>query len=205
MNINEINDVLLEKVKNGDSEARDKIISLNIPYVGYILKRKIGGLKHQDIEDYMEIGIIGLIKAVDSYDPSKGVKFSTYSFKCIQNELMMEIRRNKKHKGTLSLDYMINNGEKDICSYLNNFADPEDINETIDDIISIKTIKKVIATKINTNQASVLNARYFTTQDVQSQLQVSQDLQMSQSYVSRLEQRGIKNLQHELCKAETNC
>ncbi len=203
MDIKKQNEELLLKIRQGDKKARDKMIELNIPFVNYVLTHKIGYIKPQDREDFLECGILGLIKAVDSYKPEKGTEFSTYSARCIENEFLMEIRKNKKYRTTLSLDNVLHHKDEKVCSYLDNIADPEDINETIDDIIAIKTIKKVIATKLKENQASVLNARYFSG-DVKPQSEVSQELEISQSYVSRLEKRGIDRIKKVYDKVENS-
>lgn len=203
MDIEKQNDELFLKIRQGDKKARERLIETNLPFVNYILTHKIGFIKPQDREDFLECGIIGLIKAIDSFNPEKGVKFSTYSARCIENELLMEIRRNKKYKTTLSLDNVFQHKDRDVCTYLDNLADPEDINETIDDIIAIKTIKKVIATKMNENQATVINARYFTGV-LKPQSEVSQELDISQSYVSRLENRGIERIKKMYDKVEIN-
>lgn len=203
MDIKELNKTLMERVKQGDMKARDKIIMLNLPFVTHIFTTKFKNTKAQDREDFLECGVLGLIKAVDTFKIDKGFEFSTYAARCIENEILMKIRLEKKHKGIISLDEPVNCKAEEKYTKIDSVKDPEDINETIDDLMDIKSIKTLVKCKLPENQAKVIESRYFSG-DIKTQAEVVQETGFSQSYVSRLEKKGIEYLRTHLIKAENS-
>ena len=101
---------LFEKMKNGDKRAREKLISHNLRLVAHIVKRYTNSL---EADDLLSVGTIGLVKAIDSFDYDKKVQLSTYAARCINNEILMLIRANKKHKNVVSLNSLTSNNEED--------------------------------------------------------------------------------------------
>ena len=94
----------IEKLKQGDKDAREVLINHNLRLVAHIVKKYSNSL---EADDLISVGTIGLIKAVDSFNGEKGVLLSTYASRCIENEILMLIRANKKHKDTISLNSML--------------------------------------------------------------------------------------------------
>ena len=112
-----------EKMKNGDKKAREKLVSHNLRLVAHIVKKYTNSL---EADDLLSVGTIGLIKAVDSFDYSKNVQFSTYAARCINNEILMLIRSNKKHKNVVSLSSLTSNNEDDKDLELQDFLASDD-------------------------------------------------------------------------------
>ena len=99
-----------EKMKKGDMKARDKLISHNLRLVAHVVKRYTNSL---EVDDLLSVGTIGLIKAIDTFDYDKKVQLSTYAARCINNEILMLIRANKKHKNVVSLNSLTSSNEED--------------------------------------------------------------------------------------------
>ena len=180
--------------QDGDLMARNKLIEHNLRLVVFLSKKyENTGL---ELEDLVSIGTLGLIKAVKTYRLDKNIKLATYASRCIENEILMDLRKNKKRRSEISLE--------DSLSYDSegNELRLEDILGTEDDIVT-KNIeqeqeKKLLIKEINDlneRDRKIMILRYvlFNTKDV-TQKDVAEMLGISQSYISRIEKKVIKRL-----------
>ncbi len=187
-----------------DSAARAKLIEHNLRLVVYIAKKfdntGVG------VEDLISIGTIGLIKAINSYKPDKNIKLATYASRCIENEILMYLRRNSKTKMEVSIDEPLNvdwDGNELLLSDI--LGTEEDvIYRDIEEEVERKLLNKAIS-KLSERERTIVDLRYgLTAVDgaEMTQKEVADLLGISQSYISRLEKRIIKRLKKEIVKLD---
>lgn len=186
----------VEKSMNGDIEARQKLIEHNLRLVVYLAKRYEN--TKVDLEDLVSIGTIGLIKGVNTYKLDKNIKLATYASRCIDNEILMYLRKNKKRKTEVSFE--------DSLSYDSegNELHLEDIMGTDADIVTKgieeETDKKLLEeeiNKLNKRDKQIMILRYgLFDQNETTQKDVAKMLGISQSYISRIEKKVIKRLKN---------
>ncbi len=186
----------VEKSMNGDVEARQKLIEHNLRLVVYLAKRYEN--TKVDLEDLVSIGTIGLIKGVNTYKLDKNIKLATYASRCIDNEILMYLRKNKKRKTEVSFE--------DSLSYDSegNELHLEDIMGTDADIVTKgieeETDKKLLEeeiNKLNKRDKQIMILRYgLFDQNETTQKDVAKMLGISQSYISRIEKKVIKRLKN---------
>ena len=189
----ELNCVL--KAKQGDITARNKLIEHNLRLVVFLAKKYES--TGYDLEDLVSIGSIGLIKGIETYKPDKNIKLATYASRCIANEILMYIRKNKKRKTEISLEDSLTYDAEGNELHL------EDILGTDDNIIFNEFSKKVDKSilqkeliKLNAREKQIMMLRYGLNQtDEYTQKEVAEILGISQSYISRIEKKIIKKLQ----------
>lgn len=178
----------LRKYFNGDKEARDVLIEHNLRLVVHIAKKYISN--DQELEDYTSIGIIGLIKAIDSFKENKGYKISTYASRCIENEILMYIRATKKQKAELSLSQVIGTDKDGNDMELLDILEQEDV-DTVDSIYNktlLKEAQEFLDKKLDKREKYILNSRYgLDGRKAKTQQEVANELGISRSYVSRIE------------------
>lgn len=178
----------LRKYFNGDKEARDVLIEHNLRLVVHIAKKYISN--DQELEDYTSIGIIGLIKAIDSFKENKGYKISTYASRCIENEILMYIRATKKQKAELSLNQVIGTDKDGNDMELLDILEQEDV-DTVDSIYNktlLKEAQNFLDKKLDKREKYILNSRYgLDGRKAKTQQEVANELGISRSYVSRIE------------------
>jgi RNA polymerase sporulation-specific sigma factor len=193
---------LINKLADGNMEVKSTLIEHNLRLVVYIAKKfENTGI---NIEDLVSIGTIGLIKAVNTFEPKKNIKLATYASRCIENEILMYLRRNLKHRVEVSLDEPLNvdwDGNELLLS---------DVLGTESDMIYKKIEGEVEKNllwqamhKLNPREKTIIQLR-FGLGDVgeKTQKEVADILGISQSYISRLEKRILKRLQREIRKIE---
>lgn len=184
--------VLVKKIKLGDENARNELIEHNLRLVAHVVK-KFNNCGEAD--DLIGVGTIGLIKAIKSYNPDKNVTLSTYASRCIENEILMLLRSSKKHLKTQSLEEVVAS-DKDGNELT--FGDTlEDNDESVDEIISrkylMKDIKKIIAEKLTEREQIIINLRYgLTGEPPMPQREVAKRLNISRSYISRIEVKALQ-------------
>lgn len=182
------------KYKNGDKEARNKIISCNARLVIHIVK------KYQNtkinLSELFSIGIVGLVKAVDTYDLSKKIKFPSYAGVCINNEILMFLRRNKKHEKEVSLDAPLRIGkDQDEGSFEDLLENPNvNIIEDYEKKESIEEIKKFVSQLPELEREVIYLYFGFYKDREYSQKEIANKTGFSQSYVSRVLKRALKKL-----------
>ena len=183
-------------------EAREKLIRHNLRLVIHIAKKYDGC--GEDSEDLISIGVIGLIKAVDTYSMDKGVKISTYAAKCIENEILMHIRSNKKYFSATSVGDSIG-VDKDGSSLT--LLDVLPSNEpTPDEILSRKIkLEKLIqyTSTLDNKEKEIISLRYGMNNERLTQKEVAKKYNISRSYVSRIEKRALTKLLNEFKKDQS--
>jgi len=194
--------LLISQLDNGDSGVKGTLIEHNLRLVVYIAKKfENTGI---NIEDLVSIGTIGLIKAVNTFEPKKNIKLATYASRCIENEILMYLRRNLKNRAEISIDEPLNidwDGNELLLS---------DILGTEGDMIYKKIEGEVEKSllwqamhKLNSRESTIIQLRFGLNDGTEkTQKEVADILGISQSYISRLEKRILKRLQREIRKIE---
>lgn len=191
-----------EKMKNGDKKAREKLISHNLRLVAHIVKKYTNSL---EADDLLSVGTIGLIKAIDTFDYGKKVQLSTYAARCINNEILMLIRSNKKHKNVVSLNSLTTNGDDDKDLELKDVlsSDDDEIFVQVETNLTMQKIKKIINQKLDDREQSVIKLRYGIDCDkALTQKEVADVLGISRSYISRIENKTLQIIREEFDKDE---
>ena len=181
-----------------DAEAKHTLIEHNLRLVVYIAKKfdntGVG------VEDLISIGTIGLIKAINSYDKDKNIKLATYASRCIENEILMYLRRTNKLKGEISIDEPLNqdgDGNELLLSDILG-TDYDSISRGLEDEVDKKLLKGAIA-KLNSREKNIMELRFgFITGNEKTQKEVGDMLGISQSYISRLEKKIISKMRKEI-------
>ncbi len=187
---------LVIKSNNGDVDARNKLILHNLRLVVFLAKKYDN--TNETLEDLVSIGSIGLIKGINTYRPDKNIKLATYASRCIENEILMFLRKNKKRNTEISFEDSINfDGEGNELHLEDVFGtDPELIpkayEDKIDKIILLKEIEK-----LGDRDKEIIKMRYgLMGSEEYTQKEVADMLGISQSYISRIEKKTIKKLQN---------
>lgn len=194
--------LLSEKLAEGDGKAREQLITHNLRLVVYIAKKfESSGV---NIEDLISIGTIGLIKAVNTFSPEKNIKLATYASRCIENEILMHLRKIASQKMEVSLDEPLNtdwDGNELMLSDVLG-SDGDEINREMEDEDEKRILLKVIDT-LPQREREIIDMRFGLGEKPElTQKQVADKLGISQSYISRLEKRIIKRIGDKL-KAQT--
>ena len=193
---------LLKRLEGGDTAVRSVLIERNLRLVVYIARKfENSGV---GIEDLVSIGTIGLIKAVNTFDPQKNIKLATYASRCIENEILMYLRRNSRVRTEISFDEPLNvdwdGNELLLSDVLGTESDLtyKNIEEEVD-----KNLLNLAMTRLNSREKRILELRFGLHNGVEkTQKEVADFLGISQSYISRLEKRIIKKLKKEIKKMD---
>ncbi|WP_243386746.1 RNA polymerase sporulation sigma factor SigE [Bacillus kexueae] len=193
-------EVLLKKLPSGDQTARSILIERNLRLVVYIARKfENTGI---NIEDLISIGTIGLIKAVNTFNPEKKIKLATYASRCIENEILMYLRRNNKIRSEVSFDEPLNidwdGNELLLSDVLGTEEDiiTKDLEANVDRKLLMKALEQ-----LNEREKQIMELRFgLRGGEEKTQKDVADMLGISQSYISRLEKRIIKRLQKEFNK-----
>ena len=193
-------DLYVEKAKLGDKEARSKLIEHNLRLVAHIVKKYDN--KNEDTDDLISIGTIGLIKGVDSYSKKKNTRLTTYAARCIENEILMYFRNNKKRSKDISINESIGfdkeGNEITILDILKTPAPDFALDIHKDDNISeLKTYLSVLTKR----EKEIISERYgLDDKDEITQKEIAKKLGISRSYVSRIEKRALTKILREFLK-----
>ncbi|MBR2138796.1 MAG: sigma-70 family RNA polymerase sigma factor [Bacilli bacterium] len=185
---------LVRKSNVGDLKARNKLIEHNLRLVVFLAKKYDNTI--YDLEDLVSIGTIGLIKGINTYKLDKNIKLATYVSRCIDNEILMFLRKNKKRLNEISLEDSINfDAEGNELKLEDVFGTEEDI---IEKEIQIKDDKKLLESEVknlNDRDKNIIEERYglFGKKEL-TQKELALKLDISQSYISRIEKKVIKKL-----------
>lgn len=190
--------LLVEQLKNGNEEVRAVLIERNLRLVVYIARKfENTGIS---IEDLISIGTIGLIKAVNTFDPAKKIKLATYASRCIENEILMYLRRNSKVRAEISFDEPLNvdwDGNELLLSDILG-TDNDLIYHCIEDEVEKQLLRNAMS-KLNLRENQIMELRFgLKGGGEKTQKEVADILGISQSYISRLEKRIIKRLKKEI-------
>ncbi len=185
---------LVEKSNNGDLIARNKLIEHNLRLVVFLSKKYDNTM--YDLEDLVSIGTIGLIKGVKTYKPHKNIKLATYASRCIDNEILMFLRKNKRRKVELSFEDSINLDSDGNELHLEDVlgTDENIVEKEYEDMVDKECLKKEID-NLPDRDKEILSLRYgLNGKDEYTQKEVADMLGISQSYISRIEKKAIKRL-----------
>lgn len=188
---------LLSRLPNGENAVRGMLIERNLRLVVYIARKFENTGVY--IEDLVSIGSIGLIKAVNTFDPSKRIKLATYASRCIENEILMFLRRNNKLRSEVSFDEPLNvdwDGNELLLSDVLG-TESDTIYRNLEDEVD-RTLLYDALEKLGDREKRIMELRFgLRTGEEMTQKDVADLLGISQSYISRLEKRIIKRLQRE--------
>ncbi len=188
----------LQKCAKGDLDARNKLVEHNLRLVAHIVKKYYTQSDHQ--EDLISIGTIGLIKAVNTFQPDKKIRLATYAARCIENEILMHFRAQKKMQGEVSLSDTIETDSDGGALYLMDVVGTEDtmlsdLQDRDDQIL----LHKLIQDCLTRREADIIRRRYgLEGRKPQTQRQIAQSYGISRSYVSRIEKHALEKLEKEL-------
>ena len=190
----------INKMLLGDKESRNKLIEHNLRLVAHIVKKYES--KEYDTDDLISIGTIGLVKGIDSYKPSKNTKITTYTARCIENEILMHYRSNKKHINNISLNDSI--GLDKDGNDINLIDVLKSDNFDIIDELNKKQNIELLYTYLNIltkREKDIIIKRYglFNNKET-TQKEIAKKLGISRSYVSRIEKRAITKVLREFIK-----
>ena len=185
---------LFEKTKNGDMKARDKLIEHNLRLVAHIVRKYYVSCKNQ--EDLISVGTIGLIKAIDSFNCSNGARFATYAAKCIQNEILMLFRSQKKLGYEVSLNDTIDiDKDGNPLTYIDIVYTEDTIAEDIDKKMKINKALEYIRDNLDDREKQIIIMRYgLGNTKAYTQREIAQKLDISRSYVSRIEKSVLEKI-----------
>lgn len=187
----------ISRLSQGDEKTRKVLVERNLRLVVYIAKKFEN--TGTGIEDLISIGTIGLMKAINSYDLDKNIKLATYASRCIENEILMYLRKNNKIKTEISIDEPINidseGNDLSLADILG--TDNDAIFKSVEDDENKKILKKCIES-LEDREKIIMKLRYgFDGRDELTQKEVADKLGISQSYISRLEKKVINDLKRD--------
>lgn len=185
---------LVERMQQGDETARNNLIEHNLRLVAHLAKKF--DTTGEDSEDLISIGTIGLIKAVERYTPDRGTKLATYAARCIDNEILMYLRSNKKRRKDVSLEDPIGADKEGNEMTLSDLlgSDPDDVIDTVDFSWEKQKMYEILPL-LATREREVLCKRYGLPNGREyTQREIAKELGISRSYVSRIERKALDKL-----------
>ena len=186
----------------GDKEARSKLIEHNLRLVAHIVKKYENST--YDPDDLISIGTIGLVKAIDSYKINKKVKLTTYAARCIENEILMHLRSNKKHLNNISLNdsrgYDKDGNEINLIDVIK--VESSDIANDLNTKDNIELLYKYI-NELSKREKEIIIRRYglFNNKEM-TQKEIAKEMKISRSYVSRIEKRAVSKILKKFLKSK---
>ena len=184
----------LQRWQQGDLEARNLLVEHNLRLVAHIVKKYYAA--SDDAEDLISIGTIGLIKGVNTYKPDKNVRLATYASRCIENEILMHFRSQKKSAGDLSLSEALDvDGEGNGLYVMDVLAQEDDLAERIGSLELCRSLRTLIDRCLDEREAQIIRLRYgLGGGEPRTQWETARACGISRSYVSRLEKRALGKL-----------
>ena len=188
----------LEAAKGGDKSAREILIRHNLRLVAHIVKKYSNA---GEADDLISVGSIGLIKGIETFEYGKGSQLATYAAKCIENEILMYIRANKKHRGNVSLCESVGidkeGNEITLMDILP--VKEESVFKKVESGILLEKVLAVIDTVLKGRENKIIKLRYgIGYPRSYTQLEIAKQLKISRSYVSRIEKKAIEKISKEL-------
>ena len=190
----------LQKAKAGNLSARNILVEYNLRLVAHIVKKYQTG--NRSTEDLISIGTIGLIKAINTYDTGKGSKLVTYASRCIENELLMRLRQERKEAREISLYEPIGTDrEGNEISLMDVIRmDEENVLSNVITSESLRNINEIFTEVLDAREQEVITLRYGLCDNRElTQKEISNRLHISRSYVSRIEKKALLKLRSALC------
>lgn len=188
----------LALARQGDKNARDQLVRHNMRLVAHVVKKYTGAA---ETDDMISVGSIGLIKAINTYEPSRGTRLATYTARCIENEILMFIRAGKKHKCNVSLSDPVgtdkDGNELTLMDLL--FEKEDKVFGSVEQSLMQEKFLAVVKKLLNERETTVICLRYALTGGApMPQREVARRLKISRSYVSRIEKRALEKLRDGL-------
>ena len=185
-------------MRQGDEKAREKLILHNLRLVAHIVKKYYTACDSQD--DLISIGTIGLIKAIDSFSVENGTRFATYAGKCLQNEILMYFRSQKKLQNEVSINETIDvDKDGNPLTYIDIISSDDTIADDLFVKMSSKRVKKIIENELDERERRIIVLRYgLSGEKALTQREVAVKLGISRSYVSRIEKNALEKISEHL-------
>ncbi len=193
-------DKLIEQMLKGDKNARNKLVEHNLRLVAHIVKKYDNG--KDDIDDLISIGTIGLIKGIDTFSNKNGTKLTTYAARCVENEILMFYRSNKKNSKNISINESVGfDKDGNEISFLDilKTPNPDYIND-IDLQDNIKMLYKFIDVLTDREKEIIIKRYGLYNQKEQTQKEIAKEFGISRSYVSRIEKRALTKILREFIR-----
>ena len=187
--------VYLERLAQGDPDARNVLVERNLRLVAHIVKKYYS--QSGDQEDLISIGTIGLIKGVSTFKPDKNVRLATYASRCIENEILMFFRSQRKLQGEVSLsDTLDTGGDGSSLSLMDVISVDDTMLEDLDTKESRAQVRRLVEECLTGREAEIIRERYgLDGRKARTQREVAADHGISRSYVSRIEKRALEKLE----------
>ena len=188
---------LLEKSRNGDDGARNELIEHNLRLVAHIVKKYYNTGADQD--DMISIGTIGLIKAVSTFNTDKGIHLATYASRCIENEILMFFRNQKKTAQDVFIsDPIDTDKDGNTLTLIDVIADKSDIADEIDTKIKVEKLRVILPICLTERERLIIEMRYgLCGREELTQREIAKKLNISRSYVSRIEKSALEKLRKQ--------
>ena len=185
---------LMKLAKAGDEKARQALIEGNLRLVLSVIQRFVG--RGENPDDLFQVGCIGLIKAINTYDPKKKIKLATYASRCIENEILMHFRSQKKLQGEVSLsDTLDGDGDGNSLSLMDVISVDDDMLENLDARDSCIQVRQYVERCLSDREKMIITMRYgLNNQPPKTQREIAAQSGISRSYVSRIEKKALKKL-----------
>ena len=183
-----------EKAAAGDLEARNILIERNLRLVAHIMKKYYA--QTSDQEDLISIGTIGLIKAVSTFDAGKGIRLATYAARCVENEILMHFRSQRKSASDVSLsDYIETGKDGTALSLMDVVCQDDDMFDRISSREDVRLLRQYMGEVLDDREQKVLTLRYgLDGKEPLPQREVAQQCNISRSYISRIEKKALEKL-----------
>lgn len=183
-----------KRMKDGDKEARIKLIEHNMRLVSHIIRKYYSSYGAQD--ELLSIGSLGLIKAVDSFKSELGTRFATYGAKCIQNEILMFFRASKKNSNEISINETIDiDKDGNPLTYLDIISIDDTVADEIELKMHIERVRSLVDSVLSEREKDIIIHRYgLMGYEPKTQREVAKHLKISRSYVSRIEKRALEKM-----------
>lgn len=191
---------LVEEMKSGSERARNELIERNLRLVVYTAQKF--GSSNVGIEDLISIGTIGLIKAVGSFNNEKNIKLATYASRCIENEILMHLRKTSKQRREVSLDEPLNTDSEgnELCIADILSGDPNEVSKNMDKEDEKSNLREVL-NSLSEKEKEIMCMRYgLAGKSEMTQKQVADYFEISQSYISRIEKKILDKMKVEILK-----
>ena len=194
----------LTLMKEGSKAARNKLIEHNLRLVAHVIKKYYTANK-SDQDDFVSIGTIGLIRAIDTFNMDKGVRLSSYAARCIENEILMFFRNIKKTAKNISLsDSIDTDKDGNALTLLDLMSTNDDIAESIDVKLRSQELYSHLRSSLSPRKRAIIESRYgLYSKPILTQREIAKKLNISRSYVSRIEKKALGLLKKEFLKSKS--
>ena len=181
---------------SGDKNARDELIEHNLRLVAHVVKKYYTA---DDQDDLISIGTIGLIKAINTFKSDKKIRLATYAARCIENEILMHFRNNKKHSQDVYISDPIDTDKNgNTLTLIDIIADETNIDDEIDTKIKLQKLRVLINGTLDDRELKIIKMRYgIDGEKEQTQREIAKKLKISRSYVSRIETAALQKLKEK--------